>query len=192
MMKAGGGKRKGSQFERVVSRLLDQWWECPEGTFWRSVTSGGWSEAGDNAIRSRQPIWFPIITECKFYAKYNPLKHLEGRALLNDWVDQLKDSLSKDGIRQVELKEEIIEKFGLLIFKFNRTPIYVTAVSFVRDNSSLLPEIVIRYEEETSDKKEKYEGEIKIWKWDEFSNFYSKKYIYDLYGRTDYVNKEIV
>src|SRR6185503_13875219 len=42
-MKKGGGHKKGSQFEREISRRLSQWWTIGErdDIFWRSSQSGG-------------------------------------------------------------------------------------------------------------------------------------------------------
>ena len=78
-MRKGGGKEKGSGFEREVSRLIDVWWEEEKSTFWRTVISGGWVEPGDITPRHRPgkpAIWFPFIIECKCVKKVDVLELL--------------------------------------------------------------------------------------------------------------------
>lgn len=50
-MKKGGGKNKGSDFERQICKALSKWWtaERKDDVFIRSVTSGAWS-----TVRRRQ------------------------------------------------------------------------------------------------------------------------------------------
>lgn len=119
-MKRGAGKRKGSEFERVVSRLLDVWWNVEEGTFWRSVNSGGWKEPAD--VSPRKSVWFPFVVECKFYKTISLLglfKENSSSHLLRKWWAKL--MLDVEKARQ----QTTDTKIGLLVFKYNQSPIFV-------------------------------------------------------------------
>ncbi len=124
-MKKGGGKEKGSSFERFISREFDTWWRVPPGTFWRTTNSGGWIEPGDIAPRLRkgqEEIWWPFVVECKFYKSFDILSTLNrGSSIFWTWWKQV-------------LREQIdSSKVGFLIFKKNYGPIYCAI-----DNDKLL------------------------------------------------------
>src|SRR5690242_5955748 len=86
-MKHGGGKQKGSSFERKVCKVLSRFVD-PDGTdthFWRSAMSGGRStiqrkkgirndkQVGDITCVSNKGAWLTdlFLIECKFYKDLN-------------------------------------------------------------------------------------------------------------------------
>ena len=122
-MKSKGSKNKGSSFEREVSKLLDDWWKVPTGTFYRSKLSGGSNEPGDITPRlmgSSSSLWWPFAVECKHHKDLKFLQLFEsgkykGGPLILKWWKQLGDDITvKD-----------FTKWRLLIFKGNNTPILV-------------------------------------------------------------------
>lgn len=123
--KYGGGKEKGSQFERIVSGYLDKWWGVLPKTFWRTVASGGWEEPGDIAPRllpMQGNVDFPIVVECKFYRKidvFEIVKNPKNDPILVQWWNQVTASQMKaEKLGRVNL-------IRLLIFKQNGGPILV-------------------------------------------------------------------
>lgn len=137
-MRPGGGKAKGSQFERDVAHLCDKWWEVEKNTFWRTVSSGGWEEAGDIAPRYRPnttKVWWPFVLECKFYRKIDLLSILYPRvidksskkgsnlSLVEKWISQLWEERTKFLRLNQEAKALYCNR--LLVFKGNRTPVFV-------------------------------------------------------------------
>ena len=120
-MKRGGGKRKGNEFERNVSRLLDTWWNVPDGTFWRSVNSGAWKEAADIAPRSAN-VEFPFVVECKFYKNLNMLDLFKTNSKTHPfrvWWKKLLEDVQKARQKTSEIR------IGIIIFKYNNSPILV-------------------------------------------------------------------
>jgi len=157
-MKRGSGKGKGSQFERDVSLLLDEWWNVPKNTFWRTPNSGGWSEPGDISPRHSQnndeKVFFPFIVECKFYKTidfWELLKANKTQPLFLQWLDQIRREKKQaiDAGRSDKL-------VSLLIFKQNGGPICVAydemelltvlLSTIYASAESLIDEFVISYE----------------------------------------------
>jgi hypothetical protein len=120
MKKRGGGKSKGSSFERKVAHMLDDWWELPKDTLWRTVNSGGWKQPGDIYPRiSSTPVWFPFVVECKHYRTVNLWEILKGNknAKIIDWWKQVT-------VDQGKCKEDK-KPIRLLIFRQNNYPVFV-------------------------------------------------------------------
>ena len=120
-MNPKGSKNKGSSFEREVSKLLDDWWRVPAGTFYRSKLSGGSNEPGDitpRLIGDNSSLWWPFAVECKhhkdfkFLQLFESLKYKDGPLILQ-WWKQITDDV-KD-----------MRKWRLLIFNGNNTPILI-------------------------------------------------------------------
>jgi len=174
-MRKGGGKEKGSGFEREVSRLIDVWWEEEKSTFWRTVISGGWVEPGDITPRHRPgkpAIWFPFIIECKCVKKVDVLELLtkkKNKTLLSWWAQVTRER--EEAVEQGRLKEELIR---LVIFKRNGSPIFV-----MFEDTKIYPFIApldaIVYE--------KYG--LAICTWATFSTQVTKNKVYKLYGKEE-------
>jgi len=99
-MRAGGGSRKGSAFERLICRVLSCWWtgdESRDDVFWRSSQSGGraterakkgkktFGSYGD--IAAVDPIGLPLL-------KYFTIELKRGRShgSLGDLLDMPKEA----------------------------------------------------------------------------------------------------
>jgi hypothetical protein len=91
-MKKGGGKRKGSSFERDICRYLTKWMSGKEEPIlvWRTALSGGMlkvkgykaqmTQAGDICSIAPESQWFfeKFSVECKAgYSSVNPLKYFK-------------------------------------------------------------------------------------------------------------------
>lgn len=129
-MKNGGGKRKGSGFERKVcwalSRFIDP--ESQDTFFWRSAMSGGRatqqlkkgianaSQLGDLTSTHEAGMWMTnaFVIECKFYRSLD----LEAGLLFG------RGKLSKFWKQVCKLAREN-DKYPLLIARQNRTDILV-------------------------------------------------------------------
>lgn len=119
----GGGKRKGSAFERTVAKTCDKWWKAKPNTFWRTPLSGGWHVPGDiSPAHHVNSIWWPFVIECKFYKKISLWELLQSKnPLLLKWWSQL----CREQLEAQEYKTHSIDKpVRLLVFKFNQSPIY--------------------------------------------------------------------
>lgn len=128
-MRKGGGKQKGSQFEREICVRLSRWVSggSQEDCFWRSAMSGGRStvaarkgkrlaaQGGD--ISCIHPIGQPFadlfMAECKFYADLDFTGLLTGRGK----IVQFWKTAHKEANR--------LEKLPFLIAKQNRMPVFV-------------------------------------------------------------------
>jgi len=127
VMKKGGGKRKGSAFERAVARLFDSLYSAPDGTFWRTPNSGGWKEPGDVTLRKSENISgvFFFVIECKSIRDVNPLEILDNRPnkILLKWWDQvLKEQ--QDCLKRYVGKNETMVR-PIVVFKKNASPTFV-------------------------------------------------------------------
>jgi hypothetical protein len=125
-MRDGGGKQKGSQFEREICRELSLWVsdDTHEDVFWRSAMSGGRStvaaakgkrlaaQAGD--LSCIHPVGQNFAStfhvECKSYKDLNLLGLLSGRGHLVEFWDETCQQAS------------VYNKSPLLIAKQNRFP----------------------------------------------------------------------
>lgn len=128
-MRKGGGKSKGSAFERLVCTKLSLWVSkgVQEDVFWRSAMSGGRStvahakgkrlaaQAGD--LSCIHPIGAPFLdkffAECKFYADLNYVGLLQGRGKLATFWTEAKMQAAR------------YKKLPLMIAKQNQQPIVV-------------------------------------------------------------------
>jgi hypothetical protein len=130
-MRPGGGKGKGSGFERQVCKHLSLWISqgAREDVFWRSAMSGGrgtllskkakqgGNVAGDITATAKEGhlLTDPFFVECKFYAKLDLtsfLLGLERGALHKFWA-------------QAEVQAKSHNKAPLLIGKQNLLPPFV-------------------------------------------------------------------
>ena len=129
-MRSGGGKNKGSSFERDICRKLTKFVtgsEKPE-IFWRSASSGAKATqdaksgvkghmGGDIvSVQDSQGMWLTekFSIECKSYADFF-FDHLftPGKGQIWKWWDQCRRDADD------------ANKRPMLIFKKNRSPIYV-------------------------------------------------------------------
>lgn len=118
-MRPGGGKEKGSAFERVVARRFDVWSGVSKNTFWRSTNSGGWVEPGDITPRFREnakDIIFPFVVECKFYKNIDFFSR-QKKPLLTCWWEQV--TSSQEQSHSMTPHKKVIR---LLILKQNNKP----------------------------------------------------------------------
>lgn len=123
-MRRGGGKAKGSQFEREVCVLLSKWISNNknEDIFWRSALSGGRATVGHKKgkklssqvgdISSIHPTGHRLTSkfalECKYYADLNYLGLLTGKGkLLEFWAE-------------INLQAKIHNKLPFLVARQNR------------------------------------------------------------------------
>lgn len=142
-MKKGGGKTKGCEFERTICRRLTYWItgeEKPE-IFWRSASSGAKATqdeksgvkskmGGDIVSVADEGSWLTntFSIECKSYHQVDFKCLLLGKGNIISWWDQCK----RDAV--------LSNKFPMLIFKGNRTPVYIMLSYPIRYNklSSLI------------------------------------------------------
>jgi len=172
-LKKGASKRKGSGFERTVARLCDKWWNEPDGTFWRTVNSGGWKEPGDIAPRLRQnkdKVWWPCVLECKFVKDVDLLELLEGKKhkLVLDWWKQV----TEEQMEAVKQGRDIKECIRLVVFKRNRGDIYV--IYSLYELGLLVSSKSISYFD--------FDNDVLIFTlWNDFVDKFSKKYFLTSY-----------
>ncbi len=128
-MKSGGGKSKGSQFEREVCKKLSNWisYDLRDDLFWRSAMSGGRATVGmkKGIVRSNQagditsidPLGQKLIDtfviECKFY------KNIQLHSLL---FGTPKNNSIFEFWRVLNEKASELEKDPMLIIKQNGMP----------------------------------------------------------------------
>lgn len=125
-MRKGGGKAKGSQFERDICRQLSLWVSqgAHEDVFWRSAMSGGRStvaaakgkrlsaQAGDISCVHPAGHLFAerFLAECKFYADLNYVGLLTAKGhLAQFWSETVAEA-------------DLHSKMPFLIAKQNRQP----------------------------------------------------------------------
>ena len=121
-------KSKGSGFEITVCRLLTEWitGEPKPEIFWRSASSGAKATqdfksdvqskmAGDIVAIDAAGQWFTDMysVECKFYKDFKFEHVLEGKGHILKWWEQCVGDAKKS------------DKLPMLIFKKNRSPIYL-------------------------------------------------------------------
>ena len=89
-MKRGGGKAKGSSFERKIAKMISEWWSDGErdDIYGRSTTSGAWAKTRAKTAQSTfgqygdlqalDPFGQPLIDACTFEFKigYNQMSLL--------------------------------------------------------------------------------------------------------------------
>ncbi len=177
------GKSKGNSFERTVSRLLDDWWEEPRNTFWRTVLSGGWKEPGDISPRFRpnqNKLFWPFIVECKFYKKFSIEDILIGKktAHLAQWWKQL----TKEQHDAIEIhKRNAHLSIRLLICKYNHGPILVgiTQQDFLFNIKNKFCKRIDIY----------LPGlfEISLFTWEEFKQAFTREYLEERIKESGYV-----
>ena len=174
-MKAGGGSKKGSGFERKISGLLDEWWKVLPKTFWRSEGSGAHEQPGDIVprIQPNQPqTWFPFIIECKHYAKANALsfflRSTKLQGVLSKWW--------KQSIREQKAAKKLgySPALKLVIFRINSLPILVMFDPFELHVFEL--PIMMGFRDDKLN--------LIITPWDCFSKLYSKEF-FETYFRKD-------
>jgi hypothetical protein len=118
-MGGSSSKNKGSAYERRVSSLFDKWYDVPSKTFWRSRVSGAWIEQGDLVSRDQSVTGkFPFIVECKFQKGLNLWAVVNNRE--KNWFTEFWKQLDE------EVRADGKGKYGLLVFKTNRSPDYVS------------------------------------------------------------------
>lgn len=128
-MRKGGGKQKGSAFERTICKELSLWISNGEqkDIFWRSAMSGGRStvamkkgdklsaQAGDiSSIHKLGHIFIDIfMVECKSYKTLNFESLVKGTGKLLEFWSKAKDEAARH------------DKLPILIGKQNNYPIVV-------------------------------------------------------------------
>ena len=151
-MKKGGGKSKGSAFERKICQELSKWvsYDKRDDIFWRSAMSGGratvgmkrgitrTSQAGDiTAIDSSgQKLTNNFVIECKFYRNIHIESMMFGKpknnSILEFWTKLYTDSLK-------------LGKDMMLIIKQNNSstlialPVYSYLNSALKDYDNVKP-----------------------------------------------------
>jgi hypothetical protein len=144
-MRTGGGKDKGSNFERSISRQLSLLVSDGKRTdcFWRSAMSGGratlqlnqdiinQAQAGDISAISREGLWLidNYQIECKHYAD---LEFASGFLSNTGKLFSFWGSLTKDSLRR--------GKNPLLIAKQNNRPIVM--LTLPKSSPSQIPAII--------------------------------------------------
>lgn len=144
MKRKGGGKHKGSAFERTICKKLSEWQGADEVIYWRSASSGARSTqlaksgikatltGGDITALSEEGSWLTgyFSVECKFYADFSFELLLQNKGKLPEWWKQCRLDSNRDG------------KHPMMIVKKNRSPIYIafdpttlTAISHYIDYS---------------------------------------------------------
>ncbi len=119
-MKKGGGKSKGSSFERSIAKKIVKGFKSfgiEQRECWRSVLSGGHEiSAGDLYLSNRLMKLFPWAVECKFRKKIRWENFLlgDGKSEEVKWVRQ-----ALDGAKKIEGLS------ALLVLKANHCPIFV-------------------------------------------------------------------
>lgn len=128
-MRKGGGKAKGSSFEREICRKLSMWLSngVHEDVLWRSAMSGGRStvsakkgkrlaaQAGDISCihPCGQPFISQFLVECKNYRDLQLEGMLTGKgALVNFWNETKKQAKQ-------------YEKYPMLVARQNMYPTFV-------------------------------------------------------------------
>jgi hypothetical protein len=113
-MRAGGGKHKGSAFEREIARTLSLWWTKGErdDIFARTMSSGAWgtgraklgrrtaNQYGD--LQAIDPIGQPLIDICCFelkigYGNWSFLDMLDRPAKTNTTIQEFLSQAMKSG-----------------------------------------------------------------------------------------------
>ena len=143
-MRPGGGKEKGSSFERLVCVRLSKWASRGkrDDIFWRSSMSGGRATIGLQKGISRKTQTGDIsaihqlgsnliknfLIECKSYRDLQVANFVfEKPSILGKFWDKLvKDS-------------KVVGKIPLLIAKQNRFPIFIVTTNQFRGLVSIIP-----------------------------------------------------
>lgn len=127
-MKSGGGKNKGTSFERKVCKELSKFAnpDAKEDLFWRSAISGGRStiqmkkglknikQSGDITCIDERGAWLIpelFICECKFYKNLDIVSSIVNRKgkLYTFW-------------KQISKLAKKLDRYPMLIAKQNRLP----------------------------------------------------------------------
>lgn len=132
-MKAGGGKQKGSAFEREVCKRLGLWITegASEDVFWRSAMSGGRStllaRKGKEAARQAGDICAvapeghvltdKFFVECKFYRDLSILSFLFGkqRGALHNFWQTAKEQAAKHRKNPMLIAKQNLEQTIVLV-----------------------------------------------------------------------------
>lgn len=178
-MRPGGGKSKGSSFEREVSRLWDKLWLVVSGTFWRTTNSGGWKEPGDIAPRLRpankELIWWPFVVECKYERAIDILEVFtdkKKKKLLGYWKQ-----VTREQVQVLKTGKTIEDAIRLVIFKRNNSPIFVMFCAeemrkylYIIDKGILDIPVLLLFLPEV--------GTLMVLRWEDFAKIYTKEKIY--------------
>jgi hypothetical protein len=184
------GKSKGSEFERMVAKLLDVWWEVPKGTFWRSKISGGADEPGDITPRfSTELKEWPFVIECKHYKEVKLIQLLSSSSLKDGGqILQWWQQLSKDHQKALTKKPNTL-LYRLLFMKGTNTPLLVgfrpmdfntspkIDLKFI-DIFSRIPDILIF-------SRCSYSTSLAICTWENFSNTITKSIILNMKSKNE-------
>ena len=118
-MKAGGGKRKGSKFEREICGALSLWWskQAHDDYFWRTASSGGRSTArskkgkttanscGDICATDPEGAPFLKVFAIEVKSGYNKFSIQDildappkaAKQVYEEWIEQAKESSRQSG-----------------------------------------------------------------------------------------------
>lgn len=102
-MRKGGGKAKGSHFERVIAKMIVKAFKkhgIQQRECWRSVNSGGHIiAAGDLEMSDRLMKLFPYAVECKFRKRIKWFLYMldgaSSKAEEIKWLAQAKEGATK-------------------------------------------------------------------------------------------------
>lgn len=122
-MRVGGGKGKGSEFERAICKQLSLW--LTDGvsidTFWRSAMSGGRATIKQGLVRQAGDIT-AVAPEghCLTNAFYFELKHLK-KITLDSFITGKGDLINI--WNKTVLEASKYDRLPVLIFRQNRWPV---------------------------------------------------------------------
>lgn len=148
-MRKGGGRAKGSSFERKVAKMVVATFKdfgIKNIDCYRTPMSGGHRYArgkdpGDLVISKKLLKYFPFSVECKFWKKiyfpalwYSQEKWLKAWKL-GDWLKQTCAACTKD-------------RHPLLVFRANGTPEFAVLPRLMPLTVGLKPRLMIEYEGE--------------------------------------------
>ena len=120
-MRKGGGKAKGSAFERKIAKYIVRAFKgfgITQRDCWRSVNSGGHEIAwGDLELSPKLEELFPYVVECKFRRKIKWQHFLERKPKSEEmnWIAQVLQDVNRANRSLIPL----------LVMKENFGPIYV-------------------------------------------------------------------
>lgn len=131
-MRKGGGKSKGSGFEREIAKKIVKAYKkfgVKQRECWRSVLSGGHIiSAGDLVMSDRLEQLFPYAVECKFRKRIRWENFLVGNPKTEErkWIEQALEGAAKS--RNLA---------PLLVLKANHCPIMVLRLGTIDEEPVL-------------------------------------------------------
>jgi hypothetical protein len=113
-MKKGGGRAKGSVFERKVAKIFADWSGSDVN---RTPLSGGWAKNAKHGVKndliSTDPN-FPFGVECKHQEKWLVEELLYNKVKIFEWWKQVTEETPKDKIPLLVFHRNRSETFAML------------------------------------------------------------------------------